>query len=234
MGLPASVEEFVRASPIYRRPIAELVARVADETAAESRVLDAGAGTAPYRPLFSHCRYVTQDWSGSLHTSVIGPDIVADLAALPVPDRQFDLVLCTEVLEHVLDPAAVLTEIHRVTAIGGLVVITVPFVIELHEEPYDHFRYTSHGLRALMQQAGFEAVDVGALAGWFSTLAAVLRNAGLAMRPRDSKVPWRTWAASLGLLGLSEPIRRLAPLLDRLDARRALPTGWVATARRGE
>jgi SAM-dependent methyltransferase len=231
--LPESVRAFVAISPIQRAAIAEAVAAEAAAIAAGSRVLDAGAGAAPYRPLFGHCDYVTQDWPGSVHGGARGPDIVADLHHLPVADASFDAVVCTEVLEHVAEPAIVLAELSRALRPGGRLLLTVPFVIELHEEPHDHYRYTSHGLRGLLERAGFADIDVRPSSGWFATLAQTLRHGGASMLAPGVKGRLGTRALMLALLGAGSLVGRLAPTLDRrLDARRALPLGWIARARR--
>jgi len=231
-ALPDELRAFVRAAPVHRGAILAVVRRTATETAAGARVLDAGAGDAPYRPLFSHTTYSTHDWSASPHAGAREADIVADLKDLPVDAESFDLVLCTEVLEHVAEPSAALTEILRVLAPGGRLVATVPFVVELHEEPHDHYRYTSHGLRGLLERAGFDVESVEPLTGWFSTLAHTVRHAGLSMRPLDGPAPPATRATAFVLLCVSAVLAAAAPRLDQLDRRRALPLGWVAHARR--
>jgi SAM-dependent methyltransferase len=193
-----------------------------------TKVLDAGAGDSPYKPLFAHCQYVSQDWTESAHPGASRADIVADLAELPVPDREFGAILCTEVLEHVADPEKVCGELFRVIRPGGDLLLTVPFVIELHEAPYDFYRYTSYGLVGLLEGAGFGQVCVDPLSGCFSTLGAVMRNAhgtlgtGAFASRFAGAVSW----------GLSELFRVAAPKLDRLDERRLLPTGWVVSAKR--
>jgi SAM-dependent methyltransferase len=196
-------------------------------------VLDAGAGAAPYRPLFAHCDYVTQDWPGSVHAGARAPDIVADLHRLPVEEASFDAVVCTEVLEHVAEPAVVLAELRRVLRPGGSLLLTVPFVVELHEEPDDHYRYTSHGLRGLLARAGFTDIEVRPSTGWFSTLAQTLRHGGLSTAAPGRRGGPATRVLTLALLAAGSLLGRLAPALDRrLDARRALPLGWIARARR--
>lgn len=230
--LPASVRSFVAASPIQREPIADAVAREATALDPGCRVLDAGAGEAPYRPLFAHCDYVTQDWPGTVHPGARQADVVGDLHDLPVADASFDAVLLTEVLEHVAEPAIVLTELRRVLREGGRLFVSVPFVGELHEEPHDHYRYTSHGLRGLLERAGFSGIAVEPLTGWFSTFAHVLRHQGLSTAPTSGPVPLPMRIVGFALLGLSNLLRKVAPALDRrLDRRKAFPIGWVATAR---
>lgn len=228
---PPALRQFIAESPIQRAPIAETVAAAASALPPGTRVLDAGAGEAPYRPLFAHCNYVTQDWPGTVHEGARGADIVADLHDLPVADGSFDAVVCTEVLEHVAEPARVLDELARVLRPGGSLVLTVPFVGGLHEEPHDHYRYTSHGLRGLLERAGFTDIEVEPLTGYFETLSHVLRHATLNTTPID--VPPRPLPRLAGgvLFVLSELLRRVAPALDRrLDTRHALPIGWAARA----
>lgn len=112
----------------------------------------------------------------------------------------------------------------------GRLLVTVPFVCELHEEPYDFYRYTNHGLRHLLEHAGFTGIEVRPLTGWYSTISQVLRHNGLATRSQSPSR--RTRAAAYSALVASELLRRAAPRLDHLDERQALPLGWVATATR--
>lgn len=228
---PPALRLFIAESPVQRAPIAEAVAAAAAALPPGARVLDAGAGEAPYRPLFAHCDYVTQDWPGTVHQGAHGADVIADLHDLPLEDGSFDAVLCTEVLEHVAEPARVLDELARVLRPGGSVLITVPFVIGLHEEPHDHYRYTSHGLRGLLGRSGFTGIEVEPLTGYWSTLSHVLRIAAMNTTPIGvTPRPLARIAGSLTFV-LSELLRRVAPALDRrLDTRHALPIGWVARA----
>jgi SAM-dependent methyltransferase len=230
-ALPAPVRAFVAASPIQRAPIAAAVARAAAALPAGTRVLDAGAGEAPYAPLFAHCDHRTQDRPGSVHGTARTADVVADLNELPLEDGSFDFVLCTEVLEHVADPARVLGELHRVLRPGGGLLLSVPFVGELHEDPDDHLRFTRYGLEGLLARAGFAAVEVEPLTGYYATLAHVLRHGGLATRPLEGRASAPSRAAAFALLCLSGVLAAFAPALDRrLDRRHGLPIGWACTA----
>jgi ubiquinone/menaquinone biosynthesis C-methylase UbiE len=85
-------------------------------------------------------------------------DVICPATSLDFPDNHFDSVLCTQVLEHVFEHDKMMKEIYRVLKPGGHIILTVPFAWELHEEPYDFFRYTKHGLQQLFEQTGF-AVD---------------------------------------------------------------------------
>lgn len=74
----------------------------------------------------------------------------------PFPDNSFNSILCNQVLEHVFNPDEFLSEIVRVLAPGGRILLTAPFVWDEHEQPYDFARYSTFGLRALLERQGLE------------------------------------------------------------------------------
>jgi SAM-dependent methyltransferase len=116
----------------------------AAQTPNGATVLDVGAGTCPYRPLFSHCNYKSHDfkkYDGIKlgNTRDYGQiDFTSDITSIPVVDSSLDLVLCTEVLEHVPEPIEALREIARMVKPGGRILITAPLGSGLHQLPY-HF-----------------------------------------------------------------------------------------------
>lgn len=127
----------------------EWVARQLSLIPAGWRLLDAGAGEQRYRKHCGHLRYVSQDHEaydghgdgvgGHVETWTYGnTDLVCDISQIPEPDCSFDAVLCTEVLEHVPDPALALAELARLTRPGGRVILSAPFGSFTHFAPY-HF-----------------------------------------------------------------------------------------------
>jgi SAM-dependent methyltransferase len=84
-------------------------------------------------------------------------DLCATNEAL-IPDRHFRFVVCTEVLEHVLDPFAAVRELHRILAPGGLAFVTTPYNFRIHGPLPDCWRFTEHGLRALFRT--FELLEL--------------------------------------------------------------------------
>lgn len=228
----SALAAFVAESPLHRRPLAAEVAAAARALPSGTKVLDAGAGEAPYRDLFARCDYTTADWPASVHAGGRSADLQADLHELPVPSASFDFVLITEVLEHVADPDRVLAELARVLHVGGGLLLTVPFVCELHEAPHDVGRYTRFGIDEMLSRAGFEQREVRPLTGYFSTLAHVMRIGGLAIGAPGQPARGPVRAATLALQAGSVAFAPLARRLDRLDRGRGLPIGWAATARR--
>jgi SAM-dependent methyltransferase len=147
------------------------LARAGETVAPGARVLDAGAGRAPYRDLFAHAQYETADFLAVKGKKYAQPDYVCDLASIPVEDGRFDHVLLTQVLEHLPDPATVLAELHRVLKPGGTLWLTAPLFYAEHEKPYDYFRYTQFGLRHLLERAGFTVDEVEWMEGYLGTLS---------------------------------------------------------------
>lgn len=78
-----------------------------------------------------------------------------------IPACRFDIVVCTEVLEHVLNPFAAISEIRRVLKPGGLLLASSPFNFRIHGPLPDCWRFTEHGWRSLL--TGFEGIDIMAL-----------------------------------------------------------------------
>jgi SAM-dependent methyltransferase len=149
----------------------DFLARAARAVEPGQLVLDAGAGRAQYRDLFAHARYETADFLAVPGKNYVTPEYVCDLTAIPVEDGRFDHVVCTQVLEHLPEPARALREFHRVLKPGGRLWLTAPFFYGEHERPYDFFRYTQYGLRHLLEGAGFTVVQLRWLEGYLGTLS---------------------------------------------------------------
>jgi SAM-dependent methyltransferase len=141
----------------------------AQKLAPGSRVLDAGAGASKYRPFFAHCQYETQDfcqYQGDLVKYVEPIGHVCDITAIPLPDASLDAILCTEVLEHVVDPGAVLGEFARLLKPGGKLWLTAPLLSSLHMEPYHYFGgFTHYWYRHWLPAKGFEVESVTPVGG---------------------------------------------------------------------
>jgi SAM-dependent methyltransferase len=95
----------------------------------------------------------------------VSPNIqfVADGHNIPLPDDSFDAVLIQAVLEHVLEPNTVVSEIYRVLKQDGIVYAETPFLQHVHEGAYDFTRYTESGHRYLFKN--FELISSGSCGG---------------------------------------------------------------------
>lgn len=135
------------------------------------RLLDFGCGSKPYKALFTVSEYVGADIEVSGHDHRHEAiDVYYDGKTLPFADDSFDSVFSSEVFEHVFNLSQILDELHRVLKPGGHMLLTVPFVWDEHEIPYDFARYTSFGLKHILQEKGFVVVQEKKTTSYVSTL----------------------------------------------------------------
>jgi len=217
-----------------RRSINDFVRRAASLAPSGARVLDAGAGECIYRPLFEGRRYVSTDRGVGDSAWDYGQlDARSDLERMPFRDGAFDVVLCTETLEHVARPARVLSELRRVLRPGGMLALSVPFLHPVHQAPHDYYRYTPFGLRHLLAEAGFDRVDVRASGGYFTHLCDQLSDVGSHLplgfsgRPRS----WLSWPYRFLVRAAAELLRTLAGPLSRRDDPDVRPLQYFVIAR---
>jgi SAM-dependent methyltransferase len=142
--------------PTYavRAPLVRWLREQADEahrTIGRYRVLDVGCGAKPYAQLFTaHASsYVGVDVVENPHAELKGR-----IEELPVEDAAFDVILCNQVLEHCDHPVQAVSELHRVTAPGGRVLVTTHGVMPYHPSPTDYWRWTHAGLEKLFVDNG--------------------------------------------------------------------------------
>ena len=136
------------------------------------RVLDVGCGVKPYYPFFAA---VASDYVGVDVVENPAADLLGSVEALPVDDASFDIVLCTQVLEHCDDPAQAVRELRRVVAPGGRVLASTHGVQVYHPSPVDYWRWTHAGLRRLFEEnATWSTLAVEPGAGTASGLAMLL------------------------------------------------------------
>lgn len=119
-------------------------------------ILDVGCGHSPYKGLLSRRKMV----GINIDAIDASPDVVADGQRLPFGNSAFDAAVCTQVIEHVQEPARMLAEISRCLKPRGLLLLSGPMYWPLHEEPFDFWRFTPHGMRYLLRQTGFEVVEM--------------------------------------------------------------------------
>lgn len=184
-NITPALRSFVRGYPYERRTILAFLRHASTILPSGSIVLDAGSGDAPYRELFSGHEYITTDFAATQHHDFTrsGLDAICDLAALPFRSRSADAVLCTQVLEHVPRPADVLHEFRRILRPSGHLFMTVPLVGEIHEPPYDFFRYTPYSLSGLLGHAGFSVIAIEPRGGAYWALADLLHRTDLWLPP---------------------------------------------------
>jgi SAM-dependent methyltransferase len=105
--------------------------------------------------------------SGSAHArrgwrSYVATEYPAfDLCAGETPDLRADVVICEQVLEHLPDPLMAASNLFHMLPPGGHAVVSVPFLVKIHREPGDFWRFSADGLRLLLGKVGFEVLSTG-------------------------------------------------------------------------
>ncbi|HIE96776.1 MAG TPA: class I SAM-dependent methyltransferase [Fuerstia sp.] len=149
------------------------------------------------------------------------PDIVGDVSRLTMfGPESFDTVLMFEVLEHISTPQAAIDELHRVLKTEGRLILSTPFLFEIHDAPHDYYRYTKFGLHHLLRE--FKNVVVRPRNGYIKAVLVPLLRL------------WRSPFVAdrcFGLLCLaaSFPLFPFIFLLNRVIRWDAATTGYVVT-----
>lgn len=180
---------------------------------AHGRLLDVGCGTMPYRSLFRVDEYLGLELDTPAARARDFADAYYDGDRFPFADASFETVLCNQVLEHVFEPDGFVRELHRVLAPGGHLLLTVPFVWDEHEQPHDFARYSTFGLRALLERNGFVVIEQRRLLDG----AGVLFQLANAYLYKVLRLRLRHWAmVTLATATVMAPLTVLGIVLGRL------------------
>lgn len=193
-------------------------------------LLDLGCGNKPYA-----------EWYQPLAERTIGCDVVqSDLNKVDVlceatnlafDTNTFDTVFCSQVMEHVYEHAQLLAEANRVLQPGGTIILTVPFCWELHEEPYDFFRFTKHALQNLFTEAGFTNIQISANGGkWAAAFQMLLNTVYSSFKQKN----WRTKLVKIIFieLRLTLLINKIAIRLDKRHRDDVWTLNYLITAQK--
>jgi SAM-dependent methyltransferase len=201
---------------------------------ASGALLEAGCGHKPYEDYFRGqvSLYCGMDYNAESGYRGNRADVYGDVARLPFRAEGFSTILCTEVLEHVPNPHAVVAELFCGLRPGGVLICTAPFVFPVHDE-HDYFRYTSKGLKVLLEAGGFEVISQEPLGGSGRSLA-MMSNIYI----HDLCFYWTPWFYPLGVLIrpviwlVIALINVLGGVVDRLVPSHHLSFNHLVTARK--
>jgi len=142
---------------------------------ATGSLVDLGCGVKPYRAMFEQVveHYYGVDseiTSKKNYGEMTQPDLFADVANTGLETESFDVVLSTQVLEHIPNPKKLITESKRLLKKDGICIMTIPFVWQLHSEPFDFHRFTKYGIKELFENNSFDILELFPLEGAYATL----------------------------------------------------------------
>lgn len=188
-----------------------------------TQVLSIGAGGDIGNTLMRHAsqqqfKVVSLDIDAKRHADIIGDICVHDFKG-----QQFDIVVMAEVLEHLHSPHLALENVHRALKQNGRLILTVPFIFPIHDQPYDYYRFTRYGLEYLLRH--FRDLSITERNSWTESIDVL--SARLIM---DKNWPARILAPFLVLLALIKwPI---SFLISRVVRTHFITSGYVVTARK--
>lgn len=166
-------------NPFYitRRELYQKIKTFSETCGQGLEILDVGCGIKPYAKLFSNHHYLGIDVAGGgLDDQTKKPDLFFDGQNLPFSEDKFDLVIATEVFEHVQYLPELTKEIYRVLKPNGKLFITMPFIWPEHGLPYDFRRLTSFGHQQLLKSSGFINIKSQATTGVFGTCGQLISD----------------------------------------------------------
>jgi len=179
------VRRFRRSNPLAHiiRELPSRIERLAAELRCppDGRVLDYGCADLPYRGFFpATVEYLAADLAGNPQATVL----VGDDGTLPVADGSVDVVLSTQVLEHVSDPVVYLGECHRVMRPGARMLLSTHGFMTYHPDPVDLWRWTCAGLQEAIARSGLDVVRFEGIMGLTATGFQFVQDGVLYRLPR--------------------------------------------------
>ena len=155
---PIFISVFINPFYFIRKRLAEALKSLAPELT--GNLLDFGCGAKPYQNLFTNVdNYIGIDIENEGHDHKNEHiDVYYDGKTIPFDNETFDSVLSSEVLEHVPNVDECIKEIGRVLKPAGKMLITVPFVWQEHELPFDFRRFSSSGIKNHLIENGYTII----------------------------------------------------------------------------
>jgi len=212
---------------IYIEPVMREV-----KSFARGTMLDLGCGTRRYEAIFREAidSYVGLDWPEIKNRAL--PDVIGDAMNIPFKNASVDVVLATELMEHLPSPHNFLMEVARVLRDGGALILSVPFMEPIHEEPRDYYRFTPFSLQLLLEQHGFSIRKMWNKGGWWSVVLGSFVNQSLYnwVTPLDNSGQRHYSFLTFIILPICASAQWLAYQLDRFFPSERYTLGYTLVA----
>lgn len=191
------------------------------------KVLDVGAGSfSRYRDLFNYDEYIKVDIEKNSNIDIIG-----SAENIPLKDKTFNSIICTQVLGDIKNMQKAVQEFYRVLKPGGKVLLTESFMDEMHDEPQDYWRFTKFGLKYIFEKEGFKIIVFNQRGGFFTVqVQNIIRylierfNLYSHKWARIFNLPFRICSKTMFFLDK----------LDKSKANRKFALGWCIVAQKND
>lgn len=139
-----------------------------------NKIFDIGCGNKPYEKYIRYLiksenknSYVGSDIVQSSEQKV---DIICDATNIPEESCLYDVVISTQVIEHVFNHEKVFDEAYRLLKPGGYFIVSSNFIWRMHEKPYDYYRFTKYSFESLLTDSKFKIIESKSNGGKWSVL----------------------------------------------------------------
>ena len=209
---------------LSRKGLYPFLAKEFEKIEPNARVLSIGAGGEVNNLLTTHAK--TKGFRLAQLDMDPGrePDIRADVVSWRA-DQPYDVVVMCEVLEHTTRPEAAIRNVFESLKVGGRLVLTVPFVFPIHDQPADYFRFTRFGLAWLLQQ--FDTVAINERNSWAEALSVLV-----ARTIKSNYLPLRLLSPILVLAVVA--VYPVLWIVGRAFPDTTMTTGYNVTAMKGK
>ena len=157
MHAPSLLSIFINPFFFARRGLFKHVQDLAPQIT--GKTLDVGCGSKPYESLYDSSEYIGLEYDTPENRSIKKADFFYDGTNFPFEDNSFDSAVLNQVFEHVFNPNSFLDEVSRILKKDGKLFLTIPFAWDEHEQPVDYARYSSFGIKSILEKHGFEILE---------------------------------------------------------------------------
>jgi len=204
--------------------------KIAIQKYVKGKLLDIGCGNKPYEVW---CKEFVTEYIGCdiVQSSANKVDVLSQANQIPLESNSFDSVLSTQVIEHVEDHQGLVNEACRLLKPNGYFILSGPMYWNLHEEPYDFFRFTKYGFKHILEKAGFEVCEIVSNGGAWATLGQVINHTFEFRNPNANKVA-KGIKYLFRKLKLYVLVNRIFSYLDTKDCNTINTMNYVVVARK--
>ncbi len=171
--------------------------------------LDYGCGSKPYEELYKKvsAHYLGADLKENELADIF---IDRDTGRIEIENNYADCVISTQVLEHVESPMNYLREAHRVCKEGGLLIISTHGFFPYHPDPEDYWRWTASGLKKILNESGWEAIEINGIIGQVGVGLSFIQYSLTNRIPKILRVTFRVFMQRV--IALSDKIFHRGPM----------------------